>query len=160
LPVKAKGAGAMAKRSIQHILVLVDGTDTSYHAADAAIDLARDLGAQLTAMAVVDTETLGQLLSVKILVDAEMGEFQKELEESSRRQLAEVVSRAADRKVVAEQALLTGNTETVVPREVQERGVDLIALGGFQSSKIARDLLARQRQQIIDRAKCPVLVVR
>jgi len=158
--MKAKGAGAMAKPSIQHVLVLVDGTDSSYRAANAAIDLARDLGAALTAMAVVDTETLGQLLSVKILVDAEMGEFEKELEESSRRQLAEVATRAADRKVVADQVLLTGNTETVVPREVQQRRVDLIALGGFQSSKITRDLLARQRQQIIDRATCPVLVVR
>jgi len=150
----------MAKPSIQHILVLVDGTDSSYHAADAAIDLARDLGAGLTAMAVVDTETLRQLLSVKILVDAEMGEFEKELEESSRRQLAEVRERALDRKVVCDDVLLTGNSETIVPREVQERGVDLIAIGGFQSSKITRDLLARQRQQIIDRARCPVLVVK
>ena len=150
----------MAKPSIRHILVLVDGTDASYRAADAAIGLARDLGARLTAMAVVDTETLRQLLSVKILVDAEMGEFEKELEASSRRQLAEVADRAADRKVVADQALLTGNTETVVPREVQQREVDLIALGGFQSSKVSRDLLARQRQQIIDRATCPVLVVK
>jgi len=150
----------MAKPSIRHILVLVDGTEASYRAADAAIGLARDLGARLTAMAVVDTETLRQLLSVKILVDAEMGEFEKELEESSRRQLAEVADRAADRKVVADQALLTGNTETVVPREVQQREVDLINLGGFLSSKISRDLLARQRQQIIDRATCPVLVVK
>jgi len=150
----------MAKPSIRHILVLVDGTDASYRAADAAIGLARDLGARLTAMAVVDTETLRQLLSVRILVDAEMGEFEKELEASSRRQLAEVADRAADRKVVADQALLTGNTETVVPREVQQREVDLIALGGFQSSKVSRDLLARQRQQIIDRATCPVLVVK
>ena len=150
----------MAKPSIRHILILVDGTEASYHAADAAIALARDLGAQLTAMAVVDTETLRQLLSAKILVDAEMGEFESELEESSRRQLAEVVDRAADRKVVADQVLLTGNTETIVPREVRDREVDLIALGGFQSSKISRDLLARQRQQIIDRAACPVMVVK
>lgn len=150
----------MAKPPIGHILILVDGTDSSYNAADAAIELARSLGAKLTAMAVVDTDTLRQLLSVKILVDAEMGEFERELQESSRRQLAEVCQRALDRKVLAEEVLLTGNTETIVPREVAERGVDLIALGGFQSSKVTRDLLARQRQQIIDRARCPVLVVK
>jgi len=150
----------MAKPPIRHILVLVDGTEASYNAADAAIDLARSLGSKLTAMAVVDTDTLRQLLSVKILVDAEMGEFEKELQESSRRQLAEVCQRALDRKILVEEVLLTGNTETIVPREVQQREVDLIALGGFQSSKVTRDLLARQRQQIIDRAKCPVLVVK
>jgi len=150
----------MAKPPVNHILVLVDGTEASFHAADRAIDLARALGARLTALTVVDTETLRQLLNVKILVDAEMGEFEKELEESARRQLAEVRERALDQKVVIEEVLITGSVETVVPKEVQDRGVDLIALGGFPSTKITRDLVARQRQQIIDRATCPVLVVK
>jgi nucleotide-binding universal stress UspA family protein len=38
--------------------------------------------------------------------------------------------------------------------------VDLICIGGFHSSRVSRDLLARQRQQVIDRAACPVLVVK
>ena len=150
----------MAKPPVNHILVLVDGTEASFHAADTAIDLARALGAKLTALTVVDTETLRQLLNVKILVDAEMGEFEKELEQSARRQLAEVRERALNQKVVIDEVLVTGNVETVVPKEDQDRGVDLIALGGFPSTKVTRDLVARQRQQIIDRAACPVLVVK
>ncbi|HUX00108.1 MAG: universal stress protein [Phycisphaerae bacterium] len=150
----------MPKPPVNHILVVVDGTEASFRAADRAIDLARALGAQLTALAVVDTETLRQLLSVKILVDAEMGEFEKELEESARRQLAEIRERALDQKVVIEEVLITGSVETVVPKEVEEREVDLIALGGFPSTKVTRDLMARQRQMIIDRATCPVLVVK
>ena len=150
----------MAKPPVNHILVLVDGTEASFNAADTAIDLARALGARLTALAVVDTETLRQLVSVKILVDAEMGEFEKELEQSARRQLAEVRERALNQKVVIDEVLVIGNAETVVPKEVQDRGVDLIALGSFPSTKVTRDLVARQRQQIIDRATCPVLVVK
>ena len=150
----------MAKPPVNHILVLVDGTEASFHAADRAIELARALGAKLTALTVVDTETLRQLLNVKILVDAEMGEFEKELEESARRQLAEVRERALNQKVVIEEVLITGSVETVVPKEVEAREVDLIALGGFPSTKVTRDLVARQRQQIIDRATCPVLVVK
>ena len=150
----------MAKSPVNHILALVDGTESSFHAADLAIDLARVLGARLTAVSVVDTETLRQLLSVKILVDAEMGEFEKELEESARRQLAEIRERALDNKVVIEEVLITGSVETVIPKEVEERKVDLIALGGFPSTKVTRDLMARQRQMIMDRATCPVLVVK
>ncbi len=150
----------MAKPPVNHILVLVDGTEASFNAADTAIDLARALGARLTALAVVDTETLRQLVNVKILVDAEMGEFEKELEQSARRQLAEVRERALNQKVVIDEVLVIGNAETVVPKEVQDRGVDLIALGSFPSTKVTRDLVARQRQQIIDRATCPVLVVK
>lgn len=151
----------MARGSpVNHILVLVDGTESSFRAADMALDLARVLGAKVTAMAVVDTDTLRQLLSVKILVDAEMGEFEKELQESARRQLAEVRERALQRKLVIEEVLAKGNSEAIVPKEISSRGVDLVALGGFESRRVTRDLLARQRQQIIDHAPVPVLVVK
>jgi nucleotide-binding universal stress UspA family protein len=54
------------RSAIHHILVLVDGTASSFHASDYAIELARTLGAQLTGLAVVDTDTLRQLLNVRI----------------------------------------------------------------------------------------------
>jgi nucleotide-binding universal stress UspA family protein len=147
-------------RPVQHVLALVDGTEPSLHAADMAIELALALGARMTAMAIIDTDTLRHLLSVRILVDAEMGEFEKELQESARRHLHDVRLRAAARELVIDEVLATGNSEAIVPKEVAARGIDLIALGGFQSSRVPRDLLARQRQQIIDHAVCPVLVVK
>jgi nucleotide-binding universal stress UspA family protein len=151
----------MARQSpVNHILVLVDGTESSFHAADCAIDLARTMGAKVTALAVVDRETLRQLLSVKILVDAEMGEFEKELQQSARRHLATVRERALDRRITVDEVLVTGNVEDIVPKEVHARAVDLIALGGFQSSRVNRDLVARHRQQIVDHATCPVLIVK
>jgi len=138
----------------------VDGTEPSFHAADVAIGLARSLAARLTVMAVVDTDTLHKLLSVRILVDSEMGEFERELEASARRHLDHVRGRASARQVAIEEVLVTGLSEAVVPREAESRGVGMIVLGGFHSSRVSRDLLARQRQQIIDRAACPVLVVK
>ena len=69
----------MARSPVSHILVLVDGTQSSYRTADYAIDLARAVGARITALAVVDTDTLRQLLNVRILVDAEMAEFRRKL---------------------------------------------------------------------------------
>jgi len=145
---------------ITHVVALVDGTESSFRAADVAIDLARSLDARLTAMAVVDTDTLHQLLSVKILVDSEMGEFEKELEASANRHLAQVCERGRDHRMAVEEVLVTGSAEVVVCREAQSRGVGLIVIGGFLSSRVSRDVLARQRQQIIDRAECPVLVVK
>jgi nucleotide-binding universal stress UspA family protein len=150
----------MARSPVNHILVLVDGTESSFHAADYAIEMARALGASLTAMAVVDTDTLRQLLNVKILVDSEMDEFEKELELSSQNQLDDVRQRAMSRRVKFEDLLRSGNSEVVVPKEVSKRGVDLLAMGAFQSNRVKFDLLARQRQQILDRATCPVLIVK
>jgi len=150
----------MAKSSlVNHILVLVDGTEAAFHAADRAIDLARSLGARLTALAVIDRDTLHHLLSVKILVDVELSEFEKELQSSAKLHLDAVRQRAQEHHLAVEEVLVTGNVGEIVPKEVHARGVDLICLGGFHSSRIGRDLLARQRQQVIDRAPCPVLIV-
>ena len=145
---------------VNHILVLVDGTESSFHAADRAIDMARALGARLTALAVIDHDTLHHLLSVKILVDVELSEFEKELEASARRHLDAVRQRAQGHHLVVDEVLVTGNIGEIVPKEVHARGVDLICIGGFHSSRVSRDLLARQRQQVIDRAACPVLIVK
>lgn len=145
---------------VKHILVLVDGTETSSHAADFAIAMAYMLQARLTAMAVVETETLRQLLHVHILSNHEMDEFEQELKASAERQIADIQERALDRKVVIEHIIVSGNSEELVPREVVEREVDLIVLGSFQSSRATRDLLTRQRQQIVDHATCPVVVVK
>jgi nucleotide-binding universal stress UspA family protein len=145
---------------VRHLLVLVDGTDTSSRAVDLAIDLAGALAARLTAMAMVETETLHQLLSIRVLTPAETTEFEEGLQESARHHLAEARERAQGRGVALEQFIAKGNSEDVVPREVQARGVDLIVLGFFDSGRAQRDLLARQRQQVVNRAPCPVLVAR
>jgi nucleotide-binding universal stress UspA family protein len=151
----------MGKSSlVNHILVLVDGTESSFHAADRAIDLARSLGARLTALAVIDRDTLHHLLSAKILVDVELSEFEKELESSAKRHLDVVRQKAQEHHLAVDEVLATGNVGEIVPKEVHARGVDLICMGGFHSTRVSRDLLARQRQQVIDRAACAVLIVK
>ncbi len=150
----------MARSPVNHILVLVDGTESSFRAADYAVEIAHAVGAKITALAVVDTDTLRQLLNVRILVDSEMDEFEKELELSSQNQLDEVRQRAMKKRVKFDDVLRSGNSEVIVPKEVSQRGVDLLAMGAFPSERVKYDLLARQRQQILDRATCPVLVVK
>jgi nucleotide-binding universal stress UspA family protein len=145
---------------VQHIMILVDGTGASFRAADFAIAMACTLPAKLTAMAVVETETLRQLLHVKILSIAEMAEFEKELQCSLERQIAEVRECALRKNLTIDTVIVAGNSEEMIQREVEAREVDLIVLGGFHSSLAARDLLTRQRQQIVDHVSCPVVVVK
>lgn len=145
---------------MRHIMILVDGTEASFLAADAAIVLAGRIGARLTALAVLETETLHNLLSVRILIAPEMEEFERELQDSARRHLAEIKARAAKSGLLMEEAIATGNSETIIPAEVRARAVDLIVMGAFYSGHAVRDLLARQRQQVIDHAPCSVLVVK
>lgn len=150
----------MAKRQINHILVLADGSDAGFRAAEIAVALARDLGVKLTVMSVIDTETLRQLLTYRILANQEMSDFEAELETSSRGHLERVRNMAMEEKVVAEQVLVRGSYSNAVVNQQKQLGADLIVMAGFPSSRATRDLLAREYQKIADQAPCAILTAK
>ncbi len=145
---------------IRHILVLVDGTESAGRAVQLAVELARALRTRLTGLTVIELETLHQLLSANVLTAPEMADFETGLKESGGRHLEAARALAHDHGVPLEMVSVTGNSEVVVPREVEARGVDLIVIGAFDSSQVRFELLFRQRQQVVDHASCPVLVAR
>jgi nucleotide-binding universal stress UspA family protein len=150
----------MAKGRITHILVLADGSEQGFRAAAQAINLAKTAEAKLTALSVIDTETLRQLLTFRILASQEMTDFESELEVSARQYLDRVRSMAMDEKVVAEQVLVKGPYHTAVMAQQKQLGADLVVLAGFKSRDANKDLLAREYQKIVDEIPCPVMLVK
>jgi len=150
----------MARPPFRHILVVVDGTESSIEAAKYAIQLARGCGARLTALGIVDTATLKHLLSTHIMVAAEMQEYEHELEDSGRKHLAYVSGLAREAGVKAETSLLKGAVHSAVLAEQKSCGADLIVIGAFRWTLAHRDQVARERQLLLDEAPCPVLLVR
>jgi len=129
-------------------------------AAEFAIHLAGAIPARLTAVSVVDTETLRKLMSVRILVEQEVREFETELERSQTRHLDYVHQLARKGGVQCAAVLGKGVCHSAVLNEQKARKADLIVLGGFRSSLTKMDLNARERQIILDEAPCPVLIVK
>lgn len=150
----------MAARRLSHIMVLVDGSEQGFHAAEQAIALARTAEAQLTAISVIDTETLRQLLTFNILATQEMTDFEGELEVSARGYLERVRSMAMDAKVVVEPLMVKGPCHGAVLAQQRQLQVDMLILPGFKSSRANRDLLAREYQKIVDDVACPVMLVK
>ena len=151
----------MAQRfPMTNILLVVDSTEAGLKAARYAVELAKSTGAKLTAASVVDTETLKQLLSRRILVTVEMKEFERELESSNRRYIEEVQRMAKDQGVQLESVQLKGSVHNTIVAEQKKRRADLVIIGGFKSSVISKDLLAHERQLILDAMPCPVLVIK
>lgn len=142
------------------ILVLVDGTESAMRASECAIRLAGAMSARLTAIAVVDTHTLRRLMSVRILVEPEVQEFEAGLQQTQQRYLDYVAQLAAKEQVAMETVLGRGEWHLTVLAEQKTRQADLIVLGGFRMTLTRLNLLARERQLIIDEAPCPVLVVK
>jgi len=150
----------MAQQPFRHILVLVDGTESSFKAVQRAVELARVHKAQFTAVAIVDTATLKHLLSTHIMVATEMEEYERELDASGRKHLTYVADLATENGVKARTVLLKGAVHSAVLAEQKASGADLVVIGAFRWSLCHRDQAARERQLILDEAPCPVLVVR
>lgn len=144
----------------QSIIVFVDSSDSSLKAAEYAVRLASCSSAKLTAVSVVDTDTLKKLLTARILVEQEMAEFETDLEHSQNRSLEYVKHLAARAGVAVETVLGKGVASSVVLAEQKARQADLIVMGGFRCTLTRIDLVSAERQRLVDIAACPVLIVK
>ncbi|MFO8007895.1 MAG: universal stress protein [Candidatus Brocadiia bacterium] len=150
----------MGKHTYSNILLFAEGSEAGMQAARDAINLAADEDATLIIAAVVDTNTLKQLLSSRIFVQEEMEEYEDELEASSRKQLNYISQLADQADVDNRTVLLRGACHSVILREQKERGADLLVMGSFRATTSKRDVMAHEKQLIIDEIPCPVLLVR
>lgn len=150
----------MSETRVRRILLVVDSSDAAVRAARKAVELASELGAKVDAAFVVDTGTLRQLLSGKILVAEEMEEFEEDLAAGGRKYLRMVEELADEHNVSLEMHLLKGTWTSALLAEAKRVKADLIVLGGFTSSMAKRDLVGKQKQALIDDAPCPVMVVK
>jgi len=151
----------MAQKSpFRKVLFLVETSRGALDAARYAVDLARASGAPLVALAVVDTDTLRQLLSSRILADQEMHELETQLEESCRRQLDYVTELARKAGVKVESVLRKGSCHREAMRAQRDYAADLVVLAPFRTSMAKRDLMANEKRLIADEADCPVLILR
>ncbi len=149
----------MAEYPFSTIMLLAEGTDEGMQAARCAIQLAADEDAVLHIVSVVDTGTLKQLLTYRIFVEEEMRQYEQDLEVSCRKQLDYVAHLASRAAVHYRSALLTGACHTTVLQEQKQSGSDLLVMGAFRPTTVKTDLMAREKQLIIDEIPCPVLLV-
>ena len=149
----------MPKHTFRKIMLLAEGTDEGMEAARRAIQLAADEQAVLYIVSVVDTHTLRQLLTNRIFVEDEMRQYEQEIERSCRKQLDYVGVMAQRAGVEQRSSLLTGACHTSVLAKQEETAAGLLVMGTFRASTVKTNLMARQKQLIIDEIPCPVLLV-
>jgi nucleotide-binding universal stress UspA family protein len=150
----------MAKHTYERILLFAEGTEEGMHAARDAIHLAADEQAQLLIVAVVDTATLKQLLSARIFVEDEAREYEQELEGSGRKQISYVAQLADKAGVANRTSILHGACHSVLLRQQRDEAADLLVMGAFRASMASRNVIAREKQLVLDEIPCPVLLVR
>jgi nucleotide-binding universal stress UspA family protein len=148
------------KPLIQNILVAISGSDASINAAKYAIVLAKQYRCTLTAVYVVDTATLRQLVITKIFVEDESQDYEKSLESNGKRYMNYVEELAAQKGVKINSVLKKGAVYTEILREADEKKADLIILGGWEKERKERDIISESHREVLLHAKCSVLVAK
>ncbi len=142
-------------RSVEHILVPVDGSEGALAAAAFAGVLARATGARITLFHVARLTT-AELLG--------MANQSREQIEHDLRQLGDGHLRVA-RNEVGEgveliEAVDMGDPATEICARAARDGVDLVVMGSRGQTPLRELLLGSVSDQVVRRAPCPVTVVR
>jgi len=142
------------------ILVYVDGSDTCITAAQYAIFLAKSLSRPLTAIYVVDTKVLGDLIKARIFVKEEALDYEYDLQQDGKRYLSYVEQLARAKGVACRTELVAGEANVEVLKKADELHAELIVLSDLERHLSRRESHLDEKERILRQASCTVVVVK
>ena len=145
---------------IRRILVYIDGTEESITAAQYGICLSRVTGAAITALYVVNTRALDDLLKSRIFLKTEQEEYQRDLEADAVRYMNHVRELAREKGVAIETESTGGAVHQEIKRVITEREIDLLILGELAHIRSRRDAFYDEAERAMRSATCSVLIVK
>ena len=155
----------MIKPLFQNIIVAVNGSEQSIHAAMYAILMAKLYKSHIKVVYVVDTATLKKLTLSKFFVSDESVSYEKNLSDDGYRYLSYVADLAKSKGIEIDTELRKGAVWSEIITAADEAKAGLILLGGNPAianfdGKIKHDATSMANSEIIGSANCSVLVVR
>ena len=141
--------------SFKKILIAVDEGASAAHAADAGIDLARQLGAEVAFVTVVDPAMM------RVAMDSGISEvkWQAEAQREARNLLNAFTVRAAATPPPLEFPEL-GKPAAKIVETAKAWPADLIVMGTHGGNVVSNILLGSVAQGVLRHAPCPVMIIR
>ena len=154
----------MIKPLFQNVVILINGSEASIHAAQYGILLSKLYHCNLKAVYVVDSASLKQLTMQKFFVADESRMYEDSLRADGNRYLDYVADIGKSKGVKIETELRTGAVWSEVIMAADEMKAGLILVGGYKtemnSNVEIHDAVSSASRDIIMNAHCSVLVVR
>ncbi|MFH1213975.1 MAG: universal stress protein [Candidatus Neomarinimicrobiota bacterium] len=147
-------------RLISKILLFTDGSEGSIYAAKYGIVLAKNTGAELKAIYVVNIDLLKQLERARIFVKVEELDYERDLEEDGRNYLRHITELAAHKGLRIETELLKGTVHKIAIQKVEEWDADLLIMGELEPILSRSDTFHDETELIFRKARCSVLVIK
>lgn len=137
----------------EEILVPTDGSEATDLAVEHAVDIARNYGARIHPLYVVDSSVYPRL-------DAGSEMIVESLEEEGRNAVSAVVDVAERVGVQTRTAVESGPVHETILGYADEHGIDLVVMATHGRSGIDRYLLGSVTEKVVRRSDAPVLTVR
>jgi len=156
----------------ERILVPLDGSDHSFRALDAAIQIAKKFTGKITLVHVYHVSAEVDVnyeasqepgvpgTGVPVMTASEVSKLDRYASEAGNGILSEGKRRVEAEKVEAETALIEGNAVEEVSRMAEEGKFGLIVIGARGISHVRELFLGSVTESIMHHASCPILVVK
>jgi nucleotide-binding universal stress UspA family protein len=145
---------------IQNILVYVDGSEESVTAAEYAVCLAKSTGAKLSAVYVVNTRALNDLVKSRIFIASEEQEYQEDLENDAQKYLDHVKELAHKKGQAVELYQKNGAINSEIKHLVEDLDVDLLIIGELSKIQSRRDEFYNDVERAMRSVPCSVLIAK
>ena len=145
----------MASKFYDKILIATDGSEYTKNAVDYGIDLAKNTGAKLLTIYVVDTAAFAS-----IPMDAAWESMYELLKQEGDAAIKYVADKAKAEGLEIEGNLIEGHPADEIIKYSEKNSVSLIIMGTLGKSGLDRFLLGSVAEKVVRNSKIPVLVVR
>ena len=145
----------------KRILVPTDFSDYSDNALRYAIDIARQYGAKVLLLHVID-ENIQQCTFEYCLTDDVMKQIEQESKIRTAEKFREEINRLGENTsdVAIESIVKRGIPYDEILREQVEKNIDLIVIASHGRTGISRILIGSVAEKVMREAKCPVMLLR
>lgn len=144
---------------ISRILVPTDGSELAEKAAAYAIGLARDNGAALVFLNVVDELASAYAFETETGVNPNFPQLAEQLNDAGNAFVDRLARQAEQAGVAAETRVAEGHPSEEILAEAERQGCDLIVLGSHGRRGLAAAFLGSVTTNVIHKTKIPVTVV-
>ena len=139
---------------LNRILVPTDFSDSARHALGYGVSLAREFGAELLLLHVV--EALPGAYASE-LFPAPIAEVLDQVSGYARTELSRLTAEVAEKGVPVRERLVQGKPSAEIVRVAGEEKVDMIVLGTHGKGVLDKALFGSTTERVVRKAPCPVL---
>jgi nucleotide-binding universal stress UspA family protein len=139
---------------IKRILVPTDFSESAKHALTYGLSFAREYGAELILVHVVETLTVGYASD---LFPVPMAEVFDEISGYAKTEIGKLAAEIRQKEVSVREMVVQGKPSAEIVRIAKDEKVDIIVLGTHGKGMLDQALFGSTAERVIRKAPCPVL---